>query len=157
MDPEGPAIKSWLAKQALGCALEISFIPGCDLGTKYMDAVATKKGESWEVKVIEGVAVEEFPSEAHEEDFHSLFGATGKGFWAELSLEDSTAALREGGGATGGTAAEVSANNPATMLLSLGQFWASCSMLRALQGARRLLKLVYQFFIVFFALTGGCR
>jgi len=54
-------------------------------------------------------------------------------------------------------APEVSANNPATMLLSLGQFWASCSMLRALQGARRLLKLVYQFFIVFYALTGGCR
>ena len=80
MDPEGPTIKSWLAKQALGCALEISFIPGCDLGTKYMDAVATKKGESWEVKVIEGGAVEEFPSEAHEEDSHSLFGATGKGF-----------------------------------------------------------------------------
>ena len=80
MGPEGPAIKSWLAKQALGCALEISFIPGCDLGTKYMDAVATKKGESWEVKVIEGGAVEEFPSEAYEEDFHSLFGATGKGF-----------------------------------------------------------------------------
>ena len=114
MDPEGPTIKSWLLKQALGCALEISFIPGCNLGIKYVDAVATKKKDSWEVKVIEGGAVEEFPSEAHEEDFHALFGATGKGFWAELSTEDATAALSEGGGATGGTAAEVSANNPAT-------------------------------------------
>jgi fucose 4-O-acetylase-like acetyltransferase len=44
------------------------------------------------------------------------------------------------------------------MLLSLGQFLASGSMLRALQGARQLLKLVYQFHIVFFfALSGGCR
>ena len=72
------------------------------------------------------------------------------GFWAVLSLEDATAALSEGGGATARTAPEVSANNPAAMILSLEQFWASCSMLRALQGARRLLKLVYQFHIVFF-------
>jgi hypothetical protein len=59
--------------------------------------------------------------------------------------------------ATALAAAEVSANNPATMLLSLGQFGASWSLLRALQGARRLLKLVHQFHIVFFCPTGGCR
>ena len=119
MDPEGPAIKSWLAKQAWAVLSRSVSFPAATSALNTWTQSPRRRESHGRSRSSRALPWRNFRPKHTKRIFILFSEQLARAFWAELSLEDLTAALREGG-ATAQTAPEVSANNPATMLLSLG-------------------------------------